>query len=263
MRLRFLGWVILSGLGARAAAGQESPRRPGSSWVEVSASAQAVTHDFGDWYGAAVTSAITSGARDVWYLDGRWQQAFGDRGVFGSAALTHVLSDDWFVHASVGAGTGAFFFPDLRVDLSIHRKWLRSKRLVTNLGITFVDAKDVHQDRAVFGSVTGYLAANAVVEGGVRINWSRPGNVSAARVFGALTLGREGERYLTARLDAGRESYQLIGPTNVLNAFNSTAASVGWREWLGRRFGLDLGVEWYHNPFYDRTGARIGLIRQW
>jgi YaiO family outer membrane protein len=78
-----------------------------------------------------------------------------------------------------------------------------------------------------------------------------------------LTLGREGERYLTARLDAGRESYQLIGPTNVLNAFNSTAASVGWREWLGRRFGLDLGVEWYHNPFYDRTGARIGLIRQW
>jgi YaiO family outer membrane protein len=230
---------------------------------ELNGFAHHVSGDFGDWRGGRARLVVPAGSRDVFFIEGLGQRAFHDDGLYGALAHQHAFGDSWITFLSVGGGTGKFVLPDLRVDAMVTRKLLPSRRLLVTAGGSWVVSKDVYRDRAATGSVTMYLSDAAVLELGGRFNWSRPGDVASQRAQLALTLGRQGSRYLVIRGSAGTEAYQLTGSGATEQKFRSREAAVTWREWLGRRMGIAIGGEAYHNPFYTRTGVQVGLFTSW
>lgn len=244
-----------------ARAQEPAPLRGGM--LEASGFAHWVTNEFGDWRGGRLRAILPAGRRDVLYLEGVGQRAFGDDGFYGSVSHQHALGDEWITFVSVGAGSGEFFFPEARVDAMLTRKLLASRRLLVSAGGTWVRSKDVYRDRTAVASVTGYLSPTAVLEVSGRFNWSTPGDLTSQRGAVALTLGRAGQRYLVLRGGGGGESYQLTGTGETERSFTSTEASISWREWLGRQTGFMIGGEWYDNPFYTRTGIQVGLFVGW
>lgn len=258
--MRGLALAVLVAL-APATAPAQAPLRGGM--LEASGFAHQVTNDFGDWRGGRIRAVLPAGLRDVFYLEGVGQRAFGDDGFYGVVSHQHAFGNDWISFVSAGAGSGEFFFPELRLDAMLTRKLLPSRRLLVSVGGTWVRSKDVYRDRTAVASVTGYLSPSAVLEVSGRFNWSTPGSLASRRGAVALTLGRTGQRYVVLRGGGGGESYQLTGSGETERSFTSTEASVSWREWLGRQTGLVLGGEWYHNPFYTRTGVQVGIFVGW
>ncbi len=234
----------------------------GASWIEAGGFYQRVANGFGDWKGA-YSRAVIAGSRNVWYLDARAQEAFRDQGVYGSVSNVHTLSGRVYSQLGIGAGTGDFVLPDLRFDASLSVKLGRTRRVIATAGGTWVDAKSGYRDRSVFGALTWYAAAAVMIEGGSRLTWSDPGSVASARGYGSLSLGRNGSTLVTLRGSAGSEGYQLTGVAQTLRRFDSQEAGVNLRQWIGATSGLVLGGDWYHNPFYTRSGASLGLFHAW
>ncbi|HEU5219509.1 MAG TPA: YaiO family outer membrane beta-barrel protein [Gemmatimonadales bacterium] len=250
--------LALSGI--RAVAVAQGPP-PGASWVEAGGFYHRVSGDFGDWKGGYLRGVV-SGSRDVWYLDAKAQEAFRDRGVYGALADVHSFGSRVYSQLSIGGGTGAYVLPKLRVDAALAIKLGSARSVVLTAGGTFVKAKTIYEDRALFGGLTWY-AGPAVLELSGRINWSDPNAVRSERVNGAVTLGRPGRRVVVLRGGAGTEGYQLTGATATLRRFASQEGAFAWREWTGRHFGFVVGSELYHNPFYTRAGASLGVFRAW
>lgn len=248
-----LGWL------GRSAAAQTAS--PGASWVEAGGFYHSVSGGFGDWKGG-YARGVLSGARNVWYLDAKAQEAFRDHGVYGALANVHTFGSRIYSQLSVGGGTGAYVLPDLRLDASLALKLGSRKSLVVTAGGMYLKSKSIYQDRALVGGLVWY-AGPAVLEVSGRINWSDPSAVRSERINGAVTLGRAGHRVVAIRGGAGTEGYQLTGVSATLRRFRSQEAGVSWRQWTGRRFGLVLGGEFYHNPFYSRTGVSLGFFHGW
>lgn len=253
--------ILLALLCPRAPALAQA-RPPGSSWIEAGGFYQHVSNDFGDWKGVYGRAVLVS-PRNAWYLDAKAQEAFRDKGVYGSLANVHTFSSRFYALLGVGGGTGDFVLPDLRLDASLNFKVGRSRALIVSAGGTFVDAKLGYRDKALFGSLTWYAGGTFLAEAGVRGNWSDPGAVASARGFGSLSIGRTGGDLFALRGSAGTEGYQLTGLPATLRKFRSQEAGISWRHWFSRGFGSGLGGEWYHNPFYTRAGVTAGLFRAW
>jgi YaiO family outer membrane protein len=252
--------VALLGSGATAGFAQAPPR--GSSWVEAGAFYHHVSDGFGSWKGG-YARAVVAGARDTWYFDAKVQEAFRDRGGYGSLANVHSFSSRFYTQLGAGAGTGDFVLPDLRLDASLTFKLGAARSLLFTAGGTYLDAKLGYRDKVLFGSLTWYASPTLLLEAGGRVNWSDPGTVRSERVSGALTLGRVGGGVLTLRGSAGTEGYQLIAPSVTLRKFRSQDAGVSLRHWLGHQLGVVVGGEWYHNPFYTRAGGSLGVFHAW
>ena len=132
--------------------------------------------------------------------------------MFG-VANTHTFNQDWFVFTAAGTSVGGFFLPRFRADVSVSRKWLQARRLVTTVGGGYHVAKDAHRDYSVAAGASTYFPAPVIVEGGVTWNNSTPGGVVSRYQFLAVTQGRERERYIIVRVAGGHEAYQLIAPS--------------------------------------------------
>jgi YaiO family outer membrane protein len=252
--------VTLGLLSLRGSAAAQAPA-PGASWVEAGGFYHRVSGDFGDWKGGYFRG-VFSGARNVWYLDAKAQEAFRDSGVYGALANVHTFGSRVYSQVSVGGGTGTYVLPELRLDAALAVKLGSGKSVVVTAGGTFVKSKSIYEDRAAFGGLVWY-SGPAVVELSGRVNWSDPNAVRSARINGAVTLGRTGRRLVAIRGGAGTEGYQLTGVVATLRRFRSQEAGLSWREWTGRHFGMVLGGEFYHNPFYPRAGVSLGLFRGW
>jgi len=240
------------------ATAQQGP--PG--WIQAEGFYHAVTDDFGDWKGVALRAVVPSGRSNIWYGDLMALEAFNDRGVYASAGNRHFFGPNWFTFASVGAGSGDFYLPDLRADAAVGHAWLEKKNLVTILGATYVNSKDIYEDFALLGSIAAYFPG-VTAEVGLRINWSWPDAVQSERVWGAVTVGHERRRLVVFRGGGGSEGYQLTGTEQTRQRFHSYEGSASWREWLGGHGGLLAGIEVYDNPFYTRTGVTLGFFRHW
>jgi hypothetical protein len=46
--------------------------------------------------------------------------------------------------AAAAGSSGGFFFPALRVDAQLNKKWLARRQLITSVGGGYFKAKDVH-----------------------------------------------------------------------------------------------------------------------
>jgi YaiO family outer membrane protein len=247
-------------------------RPAASARIDVVGTTQKVTNGFGDWNGIAVRGLAKPSAGMTWYGEFISQKAFGDQAVYGSIANLHTLGSSWYGFLGIGGGSGDFVFPDLRLDYTLSRKWGASQRFITNVGGTFVDAKNGYQDVAGMGSLTTYLTDAAVLEIGGRYNRSTHTSeddavdnpaVNTGRAFAALTLGTEGSQYFVLRGSTGREGWQVISPTTTLRKFTSHEASASWRRWIGARGGFLIQGDYYKNDVYQRSGVSLGLFGQW
>lgn len=244
----------------RAASAQGLP--PGSSWVEAGGFYHHVSDGFGSWKGG-YARAVLAGARNAWYLDAKLQEAFKDRGAYGSLSNVHSFGSRFYTQLGIGGGSGKYVLPELRLDGSLNFKLGRAKALVLTAGGTYAKSKSVYEDKVLFGSLTWYARPTLLLEAGGRLNWSDPGAVRSERVSAALTLGRVGAGMVTLRGGAGTEGYQLIAPALTLRKFRSQEASLTLRHWVSRHLGVVAGGEWYHNPFYTRAGGLLGLFHAW
>ena len=253
-------FLTLAFAAAAPLAAQSPP--PGGSWIEAGGFYQHVTNDFGDWRGG-YARAVLAGARNVWYLEAKGQRAFRDDGFYGSVANVHTWSSRFYTQLGVGAGSGKYVLPALREDLSLNFKLGRARAVILTVGETYVNSQLVYEDRSFFGSLSWYASGDVLLEAGGRVNWSDPGGVRTGRGTGALVLGLSGRTQVTLRGGAGSEGYQLVGAATALRRFQSQEASVIVRHGHGRGWGLSLEGDWYHNPFYTRTGGQLGIFRAW
>ena len=255
--------LLLGALALAPTAQAQAPRRPtGSNWVEAGGFYQPVTKSFGDWKGG-YARAVVSGLRNTWYAEAKVQEAFRDKGSYASLSNVHTFSDRFYTQLGIGGGSGNYVLPELRMDGAISLKLGTARSMVATLGVTLVNAKAGFSDKAAFGSLTWYAAPGAIAEIGARFNSSDPGAVGSGRGSAALTLGKMGHRIVTLRGGAGTEGYQLTGFTATRRRFESADAGISWRQWIGDRVGSVLGLDWYHNPFYSRTGVTFGVFHAW
>lgn len=227
--------------------------------VQVSAGAQHLSDPYGDWHDVTL--------RGGWGLPGHTLQGelsahrrFGVNGTYLGLGDTHEFNEDWYGSATVGAGDGAFYLPDYRVDVTLNRKLLADRRLVATLGAGYYKAPDGHSDRSVLLGATYYFTAPWIVEGGARFNESAPGSVKTRQYFMAATWGRQKADLVTARVGWGGEGYLATGPATQLVNFRSREASLAWRHWIGANTGFLLAANRYSNPLYRRVGITIGLF---
>ncbi len=257
---RVIVLLVCLGFFAAASAGAAEDDAP-RGYVELGANWHNLDRGYGDWLGAYIKGAWRQTPSTTWNAEVVRQREFDDRGTYAALGVTHDLDPRSYISFSVGGSQGGFFLPRLRTDLFYSRKWLANAQLVSTVGIGYIDAKDVHRDRSYFAGLAYYFESPWVIEGGVRVNDSEPGAVSAARGFVAVTYGREKQRLITARAESGREAYQLTAENQVLVDFSSDVQSLAWREWITARAGFQLQLERYHNPFYDRHGVVAGVFK--
>ena len=248
-------------LGGPAGALAQTPA-PGSSWIEAGGFYHHVNHDFGSWKGG-YARLVLAGARNVWYFDAKAQEAFRDRGVYGSLVNVHHFGGHFSTQLGVGGGTGKYVLPELRADGSLTLKLGTTHALLVTAGAGYVKSKSIYDDQALFGSLSWYATPTLLFDLGGRLNWSDPGAVRSERVSGALTWGRPGAAILTLRGGAGTEGYQLTSAPVTLQKFRSQEAGATLRQWFVHHAGVVVGGEWYHNPFYTRAGGSLGFFHAW
>lgn len=233
-----------------------------SGFLEAGITQSSLTAGYGNWKGQFVRGMWQSDENNVWNVEIAHLEEFGNSGVLFVLGDSHTINPEWFVNAYVSTSSGGeLFLPQLRLDVSINRKWLEKLNLVTTLGFTAINAKDGHEDRSVLLGASYYFEQPWVIEGGVRFNNSNPGSVSSTSEYFAVTYGRDKERYISLMYGYGGEAYQNIGENAIISDFLSNVWTLTWRQWVDRDYGFQLRAVSYHNPHYDRAGAEIAVFR--
>lgn len=254
----FAGALVLMGALLYAPLGfAEAPRGE----LELGALREEVTNNFGDWSGIFARGSARVGDRDI--LSGEFlrQRRFQGDGYYLALGNTHVWNPHYYTVASLGVGTGDLIFPELQADATLNRLWLNN-HFITNLGLTHLKVGEISVDRLLLGA--SYIVNNPswIVQGGVYLSRSHPGNLDFRSQFLSLTQGREGERQLSLTVSWGSEAYQLTGDTPLRVDFDSTTARLSWKQWVEKEWGFKATLEHYDNPFYDRNGVELSVFRR-
>lgn len=245
-------------------AAASAPEAPLRGRVDLGLSGARLTAGESNWFDQYARGfvVVKPGTTVNWDLN--HERHFGERGTVGALALTQDLSTRWYALAGMSFGS-ASFQAKRRVDLGLYRKWGADQRWVT--GLVYMNSRsndDIHRDQGLTASLAYHAPRNWVAEGGLVFNRSNPGSVTGTRGFVALTQGREKSHYLVLRLDHGKEAYlpeaALQSPSQGNVAFNSTEATLQWRQWVGPRWGYTASVQHYRNPYYRRHGIAMGLF---
>ena len=174
---------------ASADPAQSSPEQPGTNvpvvpapekiltnYVEAGGSYRQLTNGFGDWSGGYARGVLAQG-KNIWNGEVNGQHEFGDGGVYLAAGDTYNFNSDWYASLTMGSSVGGFFWPRLRADAFVNRKFGARKALITTLGYGNYKAKDVHHDQSVYLGTTYYFQRPWIIEDGIRFNVSNPGTV--------------------------------------------------------------------------------------
>jgi len=244
---------------AQVAPPTADPANTAERKLEAYTSANTLSNGYGRWHEA--------GMRGNWRLGDHLLGAeiaamkrFGETGRYIGLSDTITINPDWFTTLSLGAGDGASYLPDHRVDAFINHKMLPSRQLIATLGTGYYRAPDKHTDRYFSLGATYYFDAPWVLQGEIRFNESSPGAVRTHQQFLAATWGREKQTQVMARHGWGGEGYQSIGSGASLVNFSSRQSQLTVRHWLGPQWGVSVGVEHYRNPYYTRKGATVALF---
>ncbi|PUA18824.1 YaiO family outer membrane beta-barrel protein [Glaciimonas sp. PCH181] len=234
---------------------------PSKGYIEAGAQRYVLTGRQPSWEGEYVRGAWVQNEKNVWNYELVDARRYGDSGTFYSAGLTHTFTDDWYAAVSVGSSSGGFFWPRERIDVFIHHKFLEKKNLVAVIGYTHYQAKDSHHDQILHIGADYYFETPWIVSGEFLVNDSSPGHVKANYAFLTATYGHDKQSYLTLRVGHGKEAYQLLGDQQVISGFNSTIATLSYRKWIGKDWGVNMVGEYYTNPSYKRRGVEVGIFK--
>jgi YaiO family outer membrane protein len=269
--LPVLGLALTSGLAT--AQEEEAPVSPGSAvpgiffpgiggshgFVEAGGGHSSLTPGNPSWTDGYFR-ALFAGQANTVQTEVTREDRYGDRGWYVTGGLTHIFSQNWYGDVFVGGSSRCFFLPKYRVDGFIHRKLLPHKQLVIMLGSGYEKAKDVHSAVRLNPEANYYLRSTWVLQSG--IIWTRgdPGGILVHTQYFAVTQGQNKSHFISLRGEWGREAWELIGPTTVLENFPIQDVVGTWRQWLAPNFGFNLTVEHYNNFIFNRLGATAGVF---
>jgi YaiO family outer membrane protein len=231
-----------------------------TNYVEVGGSYLPMSNKFGHVSGGYGRGSITQG-KNVWFAEINGQHEFEDEGVYFAVGDTHTFNHDWYGSLTVGSSAKGFFWPRLRVDGFLNKKWFERGQFITTAGFGYYESKDIHRDHTFYAGSTYYFSKPWVLEEGVHFNLSNPGTVFSPSAFVAVTQGHDKAHFLTVRVGLGEEAYQLVGPTASLNDFQSQTLTVTWRKWIHKSWGFNIIGDYYHSPFYSKGGNLIGVFK--
>ncbi len=232
-----------------------------TGYIETGGGAYQLSGGYPGRHTLYVRGMLQASPDEYWQGEVAQVAEFGDSGTLLAAQYQRNLDARWLAQAAASTSAGGATLPRLRLDFALGRKWLEEQNLLTFVGLSAIQAKDVHRDHALQVSAAYYFDVAAVpmaLEGGARFNVSDPGGVAASSAFLALTRGAEKNRVVSLRLSAGREAYQLTGDTVLLSDFRSRSWLLTWREWVNRKTGFQLRLDGYQNPYYQRHGIEAG-----
>ena len=238
-----------------------APDKTLTNFIEAGGSYRHLSNGFGDWSGGYARGVFAEG-NNIWSGEVNGQHEFGDGGVYLAAGDTYNFNPDWYASLTLGSSVGGFFWPRFRADAFINHKLLPRKNLIVTLGYGYYASKDVHRDQSVYFGTTFYFQKRWIIEDGIRFNVSNPGAVFSPAGFVAVTEGTNKQHYVTVNAGFGEEAYQIVGPSTVLNRFESQNLTITWRQWTGKNWGFNFVADYYHNPFYQRGGGSFGFFRE-
>ncbi len=232
----------------------------GPGFIEMGGGYSTVSDGFHNWADEYLRGVL-SGGKNSFNGELSRQSRFGDTGWYYALGWNRSWSENWYSELDFGSSTvGGFFLPKVRTDAFINRKLLARKQLVVTLGAGYDLSKHVNSDyRGQIGG-TYYFEHPFILQGGVTWTHASPGGILARSQFVAFTQGHEKEHYITARVEIGREGYELIGPATSIFDFPIHNYSLTYRQWLGPAWGINVTAEREGNPFYHRTGGTFGVF---
>lgn len=234
---------------------------PGS-WVEANVFAQRVSNNFGDWSGVYLRGVRTTPTNTL-YSEVLALDAFNERGVQVGITNRHDWNSRWFGVLGANLGNGTPILPRGRVDGVLGLRWGSRRQWQATGGGSYVKSVTDLYDVAGTASLAWYAPKALLLETGVRLNTSNPGDIQSHRVFGVAVLTPSPKRSLSLRAIGGTEGWQIVSASTTLIRFSSSEYSMAWREKLTTRWALSVQGDSYRNPFYTRTGVTIGAARYW
>src|SRR5262249_2757590 len=131
-----------------------------------------------DWWGEYLRSAFRTDTKNTWNLEIDNQREFGNSGTFESIGNTHIWSSRLYTALSAGTSQGGrLFLPDYRVDGYVYYKFLPDKRLIGDFGLGYYDSKlSGYHDKTINFGATYYFPTPWILEGGVKLDFSDPGD---------------------------------------------------------------------------------------
>ena len=221
-----------------------------------------VSEDLDDTHGEYLRVYFDASTSDAFTFDITRLDRFDDEGTQFTVGNIHQFSERWFTQLSVAGSAGGFFWPDVRVDGSVSRRWFNDKRLVTTLGGGYFDAKDVHEDLRAYVDAAYYFERPFVLQGGFQINISDPGSVDSTSGYVAASYVRKKSRIVSIRGGIGDQAYQAITATNFVVDFPYHSVRATWREWVGKTWGINIAAEHYSSEVYDQNGFELGFFKE-
>ena len=212
------------------------------------------------WSGVYVSGVWQSSPSNVFDLIAEQASRFDEHGVALNGGWNHDFSPDWFGRLELGRSSSGTFWPGTHYGVALNRKWLPERNLVTGLGLAYNDNRQGYSDRILTLSMAYYFSAPWVAEAGVHYTISNPGAVESVQGFAAMTYGWNAWRLVTLAINAGGEGYMPIGNNQPRQLFNSQLYQLSWREWVGKHWGVHARAEFYHSPYYKRSGLTTGVF---
>jgi YaiO family outer membrane protein len=148
------------------------------------------------------------------------------------------------------------------MDSSLSRKWLANKQLVSTIGISYFDARDVHTDMGYTLEGSYYTRSPWVVQAGLTVNRSQPGGVLSASGYGALSHLVAGRRIVSLRVSGGQQAYQALSLPRFQVDVPFSDVRLTWKEWVGRRWGVNLAAGSYQSETFDQRGVEVGVFTE-
>ncbi len=227
--------------------------------VEVRGVYKDLSDGFANTRGVNLITRISRHPQRQWVFEASHLDRFGEGGTFLSGMVRQAFGPVFYANLAGGVGLDGFFWPAYRIDASVGRHWLAQQNLLTAVGVGYVEAKDDHQDIRYFADLTYYLNPPWVVQTGMAVNDSDPGNLLSASGYVALSYVGE-RRFIVAKISGGNQSYQALGAQRAVVDFPFHAYRLHWKEHLGTRWGISVVGESFLSDVYDEHGVEIGFF---
>ena len=221
-----------------------------------------INEGFGDASGAYVRGRLDTSAANRWRAEAVELKRFDDAGFYGAVGNIHQFDANWFSSLTIGSSAGGFYWPRLRTDTSLSRRWLAGRNLVTTFGVTYFDAKDIHSDVGFNVEAVYYTATPWIVQGGTTYNISHPGAVGSTSAYVALSHAVNGERIVTARLGGGEQAYQPFADDSFKVGISFGTLRLSCKQWIGKHWGVNVIADSYLSSTYDQHGMEVGLFQE-
>ena len=220
-----------------------------------------LSDNFADTSGVYARGRLGPYGPNEWRAELVQLDRFDDDGLFAAVGNIHQFNEEWFSDIAIGSSSGGFFFPELRIDATLNKRWLEGLNLVTSVGVTYFDAKDIHTDTGYRLETTYYSPTPWRFQAGIQYNESEPGSVGSVSGFGAVSHSIVGERELTFRLGGGEQAYQAFENDSFQVDVNFLSLRFVARQWVGANWGINFVADSYHSTTFDQHGVEVGLFK--